>query len=212
MVKRVKIIPWLDGNPLLRPRTATPPIFRVHPRPFVVKSFSMLRRIQQKKVQSSGGNFAIVASRYNARYVDAMLAAARRELKRAGVKTIQIVRVPGAYEIPVAAKRLARASRPTPLSSTARSATEDHATLSAIICLGVILRGETVHAAHIGEAVSRALMQIQLAHEIPVVHEVLLLENEGQARARCLNPRHNRGTEAAQTAMAMAHVMEKLRG
>ena len=76
----------------------------------------------------------------------------------------------------------------------------------------MILRGETVHAAHIGEAVSRALMQIQLEHEIPVIHEVLLLENEGQARARCLNPKHNRGTEAAQTAMAMAHVMEKLRG
>jgi len=166
----------------------------------------MLRKVQPNKVRAHGGRFAIVASRYNARYVDAMLAAARRELKWAGAKTIQIVRVPGAYEIPVVAKRLAR------LSSIARSATEDHASLSAIICLGVILRGETVHAAHIGEAVSRALMQIQLEYEIPVVHEVLLLENEGQARARCLNPRHNRGAEAAQTAMAMAHVMEKLRG
>jgi 6,7-dimethyl-8-ribityllumazine synthase len=161
----------------------------------------MLRKVQPNKFRAHGSRFAIVASRYNARYVDAMLAAARREIKRAGAKTIQIVRVPGAYEIPVVAKRLAGASRLTP-----------HASLSAIICLGVILRGETVHAAHIGEAVSRALMQIQLEHEIPVVHEVLLLENEGQARARCLNPRHNRGAEAAQTAMAMAHVMEKLRG
>ncbi len=166
----------------------------------------MLRKVQQNKVRATGGNFAIVASRYNARYVDVMLAAARREIKRAGAKTIRIVRVPGAYEIPVVAKRLAR------LSSMAHSATENHASLSAIICLGVILRGETVHAAHIGEAVSRALMQIQLEHDIPVVHGVLLLENEGQARARCLNPKHNRGTEAAQTAMAMAHVMEKLRG
>ena len=156
----------------------------------------MLRKIQPKKNQSPGGSFAIVASRYNARYVDAMLRAAKAELWRADVSSIQIVRVPGAYEIPIVAKRLARTSPG----------------LSAIICLGVILRGQTVHAAHIGEAVNRALMEIQLAHEIPVIHEVLLLENEEQARARCLNPNHNRGTEAAQTAMAMAHVMEKLRG
>jgi 6,7-dimethyl-8-ribityllumazine synthase len=169
-------------------------IIRVHSRPFVVKFSAMLRKIRHKKVQLRGGNFAIVASRYNARYVDAMVRAAQAELKRAGAKKIQIVRVPGAYEIPIVAKRLARAP------------------LSAIICLGVILRGETVHAAHIGEVVSRALMQIQLAHGIPVIHEVLLLENEEQARVRCLNPKHNRGTEAAQTALAMIRVMKSLDG
>jgi len=154
----------------------------------------MLRKIQQQKVRAPGGSFAIVASRYNARYVDAMLRAAKAELWRADVSRIQIIRVPGAYEIPVVAKRLAR---------TAPG-------LSAIICLGVILRGQTVHAAHIGEAVTRALMEIQLAHEIPVIHEVLLLENEAQACARCLDPKHNRGTEAAQTALAMARVLKSL--
>src|SRR5208337_211486 len=156
----------------------------------------MLRKIQPKKNQSHGGSFAIVASRYNARYVDAMLRAAKAELWRADVSRIQIVRVPGAYEIPVVAKRLAR-TLPG---------------LSAIVCLGVILRGETVHAAHIGDTVSRALMEIQLAYEIPVIHEVLLLENESQAQVRCLAPRHNRGTEAAQTALAMAHVLKRLQG
>jgi 6,7-dimethyl-8-ribityllumazine synthase len=174
----------------------------------------MLKPVKTKTVRAGGGSFAIVASRYNARYVDAMLAAAVRELKRAGAKNIQIVRVPGAYEIPVVAERLARLST---LNSSAFAARQSAASarrrqLSAIVCLGVILRGETVHAAHIGEAVSRALMQIQLEHEIPVVHEVLLLENEGQARVRCLGKRHNRGAEAAQTALAMARVMEKLRG
>jgi 6,7-dimethyl-8-ribityllumazine synthase len=156
----------------------------------------MLRKVQSKKIQPSGGTFAIVASRYNARYVDAMLRAARAELRRAEVTRIQIVRVPGAYEIPVVAKRLAR-TLPG---------------LSAILCLGVIIRGETVHAALIGDTVSRALMEIQLAYEIPIIHEVLLLENESQAQARCLDPRHNRGTEAAQTALAMVRVMKSLQG
>lgn len=159
----------------------------------------MLRKNPELKIERGSGSFAIVASRYNARYVDAMLRAAKAELWRAEVSRIQIVRVPGAYEIPIVAKHLARRST---LNSP----------LAAIICLGVILRGETVHAAHIGEAVSRALMEIQLTHEIPVIHEVLLLENEEQARVRCLNPEHNRGTEAAQAALAMARVMRKLDG
>ena len=163
----------------------------------------MLRKNPVLKIEKSSGTFAIVASRYNAHYVDAMLRAAKEELWRAEVSRIQIVRVPGAYEIPVVASRLAQnaARGPEPASR-----------LCAIICLGVILRGETVHAAHIGAAVSRALMEIQLAHGIPVIHEVLLLENEEQAEARCLGAKHNRGTEAAQAALAMARVMQKLNG
>src|SRR5262249_16803863 len=102
--------------------------------------------------------------------------------------------------IPVVVTRLAR------LSGDAMSSTH----WAAIICLGVILRGETTHAAHIGEAVSQALMDIQVRYEIPVIHEVLLLENEQQARGRCLGKKHNRGTEAAQTALAMARLMASL--
>lgn len=158
----------------------------------------MLRKIQPKKIPSRGGAFAIVASKYNTRYVDAMLRAAKAEILRAGGR-VQIIRVPGAYEIPVVAAKLARASRLAP-----------RAPLSGIICLGVILRGATTHAQHIGEAVSDALVQIQIQHEVPVIHEVLLLENEEQARVRCLDPKHNRGREAAQTALAMAQVMAGL--
>jgi 6,7-dimethyl-8-ribityllumazine synthase len=161
----------------------------------------MLRKNPELKFETGSGSFAIVASRYNAHYVDSMLRAAKAELWRAEVSRIEIVRVPGAYEIPVVAARLAKSSA---------SCTDHALRLCAIICLGVILRGETVHAAHIGEAVSRALMEIQLAHDIPVIHEVLLLENEEQARVRCLNPKHNRGAEAALAALAMARVMKKL--
>jgi len=155
----------------------------------------MLKAIRRKRLRVADAHFAIVASQYNSRYVNAMLAAARTELSRAGMREVQIVRVPGAFEIPVVAARLARMAPDS---------------LSAIICLGVILRGETVHAAHIGENVSRALMQIQLRYEIPVIHEVLLLENEAQARARCLSKKHNRGAEAAQTALAMARVFKNI--
>jgi len=163
----------------------------------------MLKKIRTKELRVAGGWFAIVASRYNARYVDAMVRGAVAELKRAKARKIQVVRVPGAYEIPIVAARLARSSSPHAACPTPR------ASFSAIICLGVILRGETVHAAHIGDAVSRALMQIQLECGVPVIHEVLLLENEQQAKARCLNRKHNRGTEAAQTALEMAKVMAK---
>ena len=161
----------------------------------------MLKKISSKAYRAGNASFAIVASLYNSRYVDAMLRAARAELKRAGARQVRVIRVPGAYEIPVVAARLA--------SQAAAPTTADAAPLSAIICLGVILRGQTVHAAHIGEAVSRALMEIQLKHQIPVIHEVLLLENEQQARARCLNKNHNRGGEAGQTAQAMAKVMRE---
>ena len=157
----------------------------------------MLKRLGSKSLRGAGARFAIVASQYNARYVNAMLRAAQTQLKRAGAQKVQVIRVPGAFEIPAVAARLA-------------SLSASDGSLSAIICLGVILRGETVHAAHIGEAVSRGLMQIQLRYEIPVIHEVLLLENENQARVRCLSRDHNRGTEAAQTALVMAKVMRRL--
>lgn len=156
----------------------------------------MLKAVKKIKAAKTGAAFAIVASRYNARYVDGMLTAAARVLKQAGAQ-VQVVRVPGAYEIPVVTARLAGSARPK--SRSPRPA--------AIICLGVILRGETTHAQHIGEAVSQALMQIQIQHSVPVIHEVLLLENKQQAEARCLDPKHNRGVEAAQTALEMARVL-----
>lgn len=153
----------------------------------------MLQVVKKKKGAAIGNaRFAIVASKYNARYVDAMLRAAKAEIEQAGGR-LTVVRVPGAYEIPVVAAKVARAGG-----------------FAGIICLGVILRGATTHAQHIGEAVSNALSLIQIQHEVPVIHEVLLLENEQQARERCLDKKHNRGMEAAQTALEMARVMKGL--
>ena len=163
----------------------------------------MLKPVRSQIVSAGAAHFAIIASRYNARYVDAMVRAAKAVLRRADVLRPQIVRVPGAYEIPLVAARLAR-------QGGLGEGPDQGGRQFAIICLGVILRGETVHAAHIGEAVSRALMEIQIRYEVPIAHEVLLLENETQARVRCLSKTHNRGAEAAQTALTMARVMARL--
>lgn len=152
----------------------------------------MLRKVKTKSLKARGDSFAIVASRYNALYVDAMLHAAREELLCAGAK-VRIVRVPGAFEIPAAAAKLAH---------------KPH--YSAIICLGVIFQGETSHAQHIGWGVTHALAQVQVQQKIPVIHGVFLFEKEKHARVRCLGGKHNRGAEAAQTALEMARVMKSL--
>ena len=152
----------------------------------------MLKSVKTKTARARGGTFAIVASRYNAEFVDAMLHAAREELLRAGAH-VRIVRVPGAFEIPATAAKLAHKSR-----------------YAAIICLGVIFQGETSHAQHVGWGVTHALAQIQVLHKMPVIHGVFVFEKVKHARVRCLGQKHNRGTEAAQTALEMARVMRGL--
>jgi len=152
------------------------------------------KQAKSKGNSASGRRIAIVASRYNARCVNSMLRAAKVELTKAKA-TVEVVRVPGAFEIPAVASALAlRLAKP----------------VDAIVCLGVILRGETTHAEHIGQAVTDALMQLQVDHTLPVIHEVLLLENVDQAKKRCLDSGHNRGVEAAQTAIEMTRVMARL--
>ena len=156
----------------------------------------MLKPLKSKAPRAGGGTFAIVAAKYNGRYVDAMLNAAQRELNRAGAKEVKVIRVPGSFEIPAVAAKLAQSHLPP---------------LSAIICLGVIFQGETSHAQHVGWGVTHALAQIQLQHKIPVIHGVFIFEKEEQARARCLENEINRGTEAARAAVEIANVISKLR-
>lgn len=155
----------------------------------------MLRKIAlRKKSPAASGRFAIVAARYNPEYTDALTESARRELESAGAKRIEIIRVPGSFEIPAIAARLARSKK-----------------FDVVICFGAILRGATTHADNIADAVSMALAHLQIQTGVPIIHGVLLFENHDQARERCLgSPDHNRGLEAARTALEMWRVIRSL--
>src|SRR4030095_13062772 len=102
--------------------------------------------------------FAIVASQYNATYVNGLVENARRELEAIGPgMNVTVQEVPGAFEIPLFVQEIAMRGG-----------------VDAILALGVIIEGETQHAAFICSSVTDALLRIALAHRIPVIHEVLL--------------------------------------
>ena len=140
---------------------------------------------------ASRRNFAIVSSQYNETYVKGLVDNAKLEFEAiAPGSNVSVLEVPGAFEIPLLVQELATRGG-----------------YDAIIALGVIIEGETQHAALIGAAVTNALLQISLTHRVPVIHEVLLVKNEEQARARCLGTDLNRGIEAARVAARMVQVM-----
>jgi 6,7-dimethyl-8-ribityllumazine synthase len=139
--------------------------------------------------------FQIVASRFNAQYVDGLVDHAKDELRAlAPDATISLYRVPGSFEIPVVVRELA-----------------NYAKADAIIACGVILQGETNHAQNLTRSVTDALQGIAIEHGVPVVNVVLSFGNEVQARARCLENQINRGTEAARAAVEIARVLSEVR-
>ncbi|MEO7168465.1 MAG: 6,7-dimethyl-8-ribityllumazine synthase [Spartobacteria bacterium] len=139
--------------------------------------------------------FVLVASRFNAKYVQGLVTHCTDELRTLSpASNVQLHHVPGAFEIPILVREVA-------LKKSA----------DAIIALGVILQGETAHAEHLGQVVTSALQDISLEHGVPVIHAVLSLKNEAQARKRCLEDGMNRGTEAARAALEMANVIAELR-
>jgi 6,7-dimethyl-8-ribityllumazine synthase len=139
--------------------------------------------------------FRIVASGFNAQYVQGLVDHATEELRAlAPDATISLHRVPGAFEIPVVVRELA-----------------SRETTDAVIACGVILQGETNHAQNLSRSVTDALQRIAVEQSVPVINVVLSFDNEAQASARCLENRINRGTEAARAAVEIANVMSDLR-
>ena len=139
--------------------------------------------------------FHIVASRFNAQYVDGLIDHVTEELRALAPNgTISLHRVPGSFEIPVIAREIAIQNK-----------------ADAIIACGVILQGETDHAQNLGRSVADALQRIAMEHGVPVINAVLSFENENQAQARCLENKINRGTEAGRAAVEIASVLSEIR-
>ena len=150
----------------------------------------------RSRVFAGKRTFTIVASQFNASYVQGLVNHLTEELRRlAPHGVITLHQVPGAFEIPVVVRELAAKKK-----------------ADAIIAMAVILKGRTNHAEHLGRSVTDALQRIAVDHGVPVINTVLCLDNELQARERCLEDKINRGTEAARAAVEIASVMSELRG
>jgi 6,7-dimethyl-8-ribityllumazine synthase len=136
--------------------------------------------------------YAIVASRWNPRIVDALVGGALRALGEHGVEAaaIDIVRVPGAWEIPVAAARIALGGK--------------HA---AIIALGCVVRGDTRHYEHVADGCAHGLMRVALDFGLPVLNGVLAVEKHADAEARAGGAHGNKGEDVALAALEMADLM-----
>jgi 6,7-dimethyl-8-ribityllumazine synthase len=136
-----------------------------------------------------GARYAVIASRWNAEIVDALLDGARRAFAEHGVadEALDVLRVPGAWEIPMLAKRIAATGR--------------HA---AIVALGCVVRGETRHYEHVADECARGLMRVALDSGVPVLNGVLAVEDEADAWARAGGARGNKGADVALSAIEVA--------
>jgi len=139
--------------------------------------------------------FHIVASRFNTQYVDGLVDHVIEELRALAPHcNVSVHRVPGSFEIPVVAREVAIRNK-----------------IDAIIACGVILQGETNHAQNLSRSVTDALQRIAIDHGVPVINAVLSFDDENQARARCLENKINRGSEAARAAVEIANVLSEVR-
>jgi 6,7-dimethyl-8-ribityllumazine synthase len=149
------------------------------------------------ELNAVGLRFGIVVSQFNSFITDRLLAGALEALERAGAgeKQIQIVRVPGSFEIPIAAKKLAETRR-----------------FDSVICIGCILRGETSHYDYIASEAARGIQLAQLDTGVPMAFCVLTCDTLEQAVDRAGLKSGNKGYEAGMGAIEMARLTRKLSG
>jgi len=141
---------------------------------------------------ASGLRFAIVVSRFNEGITRKLLEAAQQTLAEHGATAADVAWVPGAFEIPVVARRLAQSDR-----------------YDAVICLGCVIKGETAHFDYVAGEAARGIARASFDTGVPVIYQVLSVYDPTQAAARA-SDRLNRGHEGALAAIEMARLMRRL--
>ena len=139
---------------------------------------------------------AVVAARFNAHIVDELLAGCRRRLGALGLgdDRVEVYRVPGAFELPVAAKVLAQTGR-----------------FAAVVCLGCVIRGDTPHFDYVAGEAARGIQQVALSESLPVIFGVLTTNTEEQALARTGGAHGHAGERAAEAAAEMVDLVHRAR-
>lgn len=155
----------------------------------------MAHRTIQGQLNSNGMRFAIVASRFNDFVTSRLLGGALDALERTGTAEadITVVRVPGSFEIPLAAKKLVQTKK-----------------YDAVICLGTLIRGETPHFDYISNEVTKGIGSVSLESGIPVAFGVLTADSVEQAVDRAGMKSGNKGFEAALSAVEMVSLLKQL--
>lgn len=152
-------------------------------------------RYIEGKLKGDGKKIAIVVSRFNDFITSRLLDGALDGLARTGVadEDIAVVRVPGSFEIPLVAKRLASSG-----------------SYNAVICIGAVIRGETPHYEHVAREVTKGIAQTSLELDVPVVYGLLTTDTIEQAVERAGTKSGNKGFDAALTAVEMASLNDEL--
>ncbi|MGD0275065.1 MAG: 6,7-dimethyl-8-ribityllumazine synthase [Syntrophales bacterium] len=152
-------------------------------------------KIIEGKIVAKGMKFALVASRFNDFICSRLIEGALDALTRAGAdeKDIQIFKTPGAFELPLIAKKLAKSKR-----------------YDAVICLGAVIRGATPHFEYISAEVSKGIANVALETEVPVAFGVLTTDTIEQAIERAGTKAGNKGWDAAMSAIEMVDLFKKL--
>jgi 6,7-dimethyl-8-ribityllumazine synthase len=151
--------------------------------------------VLEGKLTAEGLKFAVIVSRFNDFISSKLVDGAMDALIRHGAteELVSVVRVPGAFEIPLVAKKLVESGR-----------------FDAIVCLGAVIRGATGHYEYVAAEVSKGIAQVSLESKVPVIFGVLTTDNLEQAIERAGSKSGNKGWEAAVAAIEMANLLKDL--